>query len=201
MAGKSLICLAVIAASLVAVQGMSKPSFCKNYDCPPFDTQKVNGIERRTYGETKWVGTSKVASSSDSASNGMFMKLFKYIQGENSAGKKIKMTVPVATKVQSLGGGQYRYTMMFYIPEANPPTPNDDQLDIITLPARDVYVRTFHKWFFMATNSEYVDNADELRTSLDSNSATYDMGSYYQVGYTSPMWPLRKHHEVWLDSA
>ena len=51
------------------------------------------------------------------------------------------MTVPVATKVQALGGGQFRYTMMFYVPGANPPTPNDSDVEIITMPARDVYVR------------------------------------------------------------
>ena len=51
------------------------------------------------------------------------------------------MTVPVATKVQALGGGQFRYTMMFYVPGDNPPTPKDSDLQIITMPARDVYVR------------------------------------------------------------
>ena len=50
--------------------------------------QKFDGYELRSYGETKWVGTSKVSASSDNASNGMFMKLFQYIQGANSEGEK-----------------------------------------------------------------------------------------------------------------
>lgn len=201
MTGYSLITLAVVAASFVAVQCMSKPGFCRGYDCPPFDSQKFNGYERRSYGETKWVGTSVTAASSDSATNGMFMKLFRYIGGANSEGKKIKMTVPVATQVQALSGNQFRYTMMFYVPGNNPPTPTDGDVDIITLPARTVYVKTFYTWFIMADNSEYMNQAEELRSMLDGNSVAFDTSSYYQVGYTSPFWPIRKHHEVWLDSA
>ncbi|GFS18501.1 heme-binding protein 2-like [Elysia marginata] len=201
MAGNTILTLAVVAASLIAVQCMSKPSFCKSYDCPAFDSVKMNGFERRSYGATKWVGTSVVASSSDSATNGMFMKLFRYIGGANDREEKIAMTVPVATKVQALSGNQYRYTMMFYVPGSNPPTPNDNDLEIITIPARDVYVKTFYTYFMMAGNSKYTDEVDELRTTLDANSMNYDTSSYYQVGYTSPFWPIRKHHEVWLDSA
>ncbi|KAK3756883.1 hypothetical protein RRG08_027861 [Elysia crispata] len=142
MAGNILITLAVIAASLAAVQCMSKPNFCNSYDCPPFDSQRLNGFELRSYGETMWVGTSRVVSSTSSSSStsSMFQKLYRYIGGANSAGKRIKMTVPVATKVQALGGGQFRYTMMFYVPGANPPTPNDSDVEIIAMPARDVYV-------------------------------------------------------------
>ncbi|RUS87465.1 hypothetical protein EGW08_004781 [Elysia chlorotica] len=194
MTGKSLITLALVAASLVAAQGMSKPSFCMRYDCPAFDTQRLNGYELRSYGETKWVVTSAIGSTS-----GMFSKLFRYISGANSERQRIKMTAPVATKVQSVGGNQFRYTMMFYVPGDNPPTPTDSSVEIITLPARDVYVRTFYTWFFMASQSQYESEADELRSALDNNDAAFDLTSYYQISYSSPYWPLRKHQEIWLD--
>ncbi|GFN85389.1 heme-binding protein 2 [Plakobranchus ocellatus] len=200
MAGNGVIVLSVLAASLVLVNCQSKPEFCKSYDCPLFTSQSFNGYELRSYGPTTWVGTSRLASSSDSAVNGMFMKLFRYIGGDNAAGQKIKMTVPVLTKVEAVGGGQFRYTMLFYLTDNTPPAPTESGVEIITMPAKDVYVRTFYKWFFMADNNDYMNEADELRLSLDGNGASYAANSYYQTGYTSPWWPLRKHHEVWLDS-
>ena len=73
----------------------------------------------------------------------MFMRLFHYISGENVDKIKIKMTVPVATKVESVGN-KTRWTMLFFVPfkhQTSPPEPTNSKVSIVRLPKICVYVK------------------------------------------------------------
>ena len=43
--------------------------------------------EQRTYPAQKWVCSNKVVDSSESGSDGVFMRLFRYISGANQQGE------------------------------------------------------------------------------------------------------------------
>jgi len=191
--------LLAVCVSLAAAQ---KPNFCRQYDCPSYSTTTDNADWKlRAYDASSWVGFSKTASSVDKAADGMFMTLFRYIGGANADGAKISMTVPVATKITAVGGGNFRATMMFYLKTNSPPAPTESGVEIISMPAKNVYIRNFYTWFTMADSDRFLQEADSLRADLDAAGAAYDTSSYYQVGYASPWWPLKKYQEVWLDSA
>ena len=84
--------------------------------------------------------------SSENGDNGMFMKLFYYIQGNNNRGVSIEMTKPVSMKwtPQDPNMDSYEKEMCFYLDEAhqsNPPTPLDTEVYLVNRPPMNVYTR------------------------------------------------------------
>merc|ERR1712029_1086974 len=86
------------------MNGITDIIFGKEYDTPTYevlavhDTSKGQFEERRYLGETWWACNQRVISD-DSGDNGMFMKLFRYITGDNEGGNKISMTTPVSMQM------------------------------------------------------------------------------------------------------
>jgi hypothetical protein len=142
----------------------------------------------------------------------MFMKLFYYIGGENSAEQKIDMTVPVPKKIETLSNGDKRYTMSFYLAVPNPPTPTNPDVTLDITPANtQFYVRKYEVinptpfrrgWRSgPRRNCEYPEkfNAelDALKELLTRNGKAFNPDVLYVVGYNAP-WVRRKTCEIWL---
>ena len=98
----------------------TEPRFCHGLDCPPFTVEKSgDSYDVRVYpGGLKWTSTVVTGSSFDDAVSTGFMRLFRYIGGENERSEKIAMTAPVRVQVAP-GDGPFcdsNFTVSFFVP-------------------------------------------------------------------------------------
>jgi len=168
----------------------SKPAFCKSYDCPAFTSQALaDNVELRTYSPSTWASTS---NSGNRQKRGMFMKLFRYIQGDNVQDENIPMTVPVLTKVEPSST-----SMMFYMP-GSPPQPRQSDVSLVNMGTTAFYVHTFRTYGW-TSQGDYDEAAAELKAELTAQGRTWNQNVEYQVGYDSP-WTFFRHNEIWLET-
>jgi len=176
---------------LVVVHGQTSP--CGDNQCPTYESQAFDGYELRTYtGENKWATTTSPAGRRSTRQ--MFMRLFKYIGGENDRSEKIDMTVPVLTKKDMNGGSS---TMSFYLAIPSPPVPTNNEVVVEVKSNAQYYVRSFKqaRWAF---GRVYEREVAALKAAI-GDPTLYDNSAYYQVGYTSPMHIGMRHYEVWVE--
>ena len=136
--------------------------------------------------------------------NKAFMRLFRYISGDNDKKQKIPMTVPVISKKQHKSKSVFykaNVTMSFFIPtafQADPPVPTDDNVYIDNKSSFCVYVRSFSGWMW----SGKWWNLGKLKAALkkDGLGDAYRKDYYYTAGYNSPMeWRFwERHNEIWF---
>merc|ERR1712224_872270 len=91
---------------LVAIFGLfsmaaASPWFYHGLEGPSFTekNQTSSGLEIRSYPESYWTATTVTGKNMDSAGSEAFMRLFRYISGDNERNEKIEMTVPVLASV------------------------------------------------------------------------------------------------------
>lgn len=129
----------------------------------------------------------------------MFKQLFQYIEGNNVAGQKIDMTVPVLNSMA--GSGEMKdLVMSFYIPEkfqAAPPAPKDPQVYIETKKFC-AYVRSFGG--YVIRYSQINGQAMKLEKALkkDGLGESYKKSVTYYAGYDEPWAMSDRHNEVML---
>jgi len=169
-------------------ESWTKAGFCNSYDCPSYEIlDRTEDYEVRMYEPSVWVSTS-------SRSNFMnFMRLFRYISGNNQESRKIAMTVPVLKRVSTDNSPS---TMSFFVsPDQSPaPQPNGDSVSVDSMPGQIVYVRSFGGF---ASSKKYKDHSDALTAALPKD-AEYESGFYYTAGYNSPWQMNNRHNEVWF---
>jgi len=175
-----------------------KPKFCHDLNCPEFKViEETKDYQLREYSGSSWVTTSMTGVDYDSAGSRMFMKLFRYISGENDAKKKIEMTCPVIVRVIPGQGPtcENNFTMSFFnIPDVQPPTPTEDDVYISDLPKLRAYVRSFGGF---ASMKDWIKEAAELAATLPSD-AKYVKDFYYTGGYDAPFTLFNRHNEIWF---
>merc|ERR1712002_126018 len=118
-------------------------SYFANYESAPYDvTGTYAGFEQRQCPARKWVCTSQtVHIDDDDGEDGMFWKLFRYIQGNNNRNQNIDMTIPV-TREYTVNGPRKTYDMCFFLGDEhqdNPATPNDAQVVVRDRPLINIY--------------------------------------------------------------
>ncbi|XP_067684113.1 heme-binding protein 2-like isoform X1 [Haliotis asinina] len=176
------------------------PTFCHGLDCPRFKVLKsVKGeYEVREYSASQWVSTNSAGIDFAEASQTNFRRLYNYISGKNSAGKKIKMTAPVIIKIIPGPGPacESNFTMSFYVVKDNPPTPTDSKVFLQGFPSFRAYVRSFGG-YDMESIKPWLKEADKLRNFLNG-TYSYNTDYYYTAGYDSPFKILHRHNEVWF---
>ncbi|XP_072225618.1 heme-binding protein 2 [Leuresthes tenuis] len=182
------------------VGNSSQLEFCtETEECLLFDLVcETDKYEVRHYDSVKWISTDMTSYAMEFAAPRAFSRLFKYITGENEAGKKIQMTSPVIVKIpEKKFWERGAFTMSFLLPaehQMNPPKPNNDDVYINEMPEMNVYVLTYGGWMTsMADNRK----SDELSSALNSVNAKYTKGFHHAAGYNSPMTMFKRHNEVW----
>ena len=174
------------------------PDFCHDLDCPPFEiveTLPIKSVELRSYPPTTWVSTNTSGISYDKAVTDGFMRLFRYISGENMPQKKVAMTAPVIVEVVPGPGPTCGtdFIVSFYSPTPTPPEPSSKLVYIEQGEAAKYYVLTFGGW---ATEREVLKKAQELTDILTSLGRKFDASSFITAGYDSPFRLLRRHNEI-----
>lgn len=119
--------------------------------------REVDGVEIRRYGP-RIAAETAVARDEEPARNEGFRRLARYIFGANSASDKIAMTAPVAQQhsekiamtapVATQRAASGEWVIRFFMPSKYTldtlPTPNDDQVRLVTVPAETVAVLRFN---------------------------------------------------------
>jgi len=147
----------------------------------------------------------KFASSDDysKARTEGFMRLFRYISGDNVAKQKIEMTAPVLSQITP-GDGPLcasKLRISFFLPMAfqkdeAPPEPSSPLLYVSTIPETVFHVLQFSTPPPGPSGDTVVEKAAELASMLPSGS--YVGSPYYEAAYDPPFRLSKRHDEVWL---
>ena len=119
-----------------------------------------------------------------------FMRLFKYIQGENVKKKKIPMTAPVAVIIQP-GQGPFcknNFTVNFFVPfedQTDPAEPTNKDVFISTQPKFCAYVISYGGYSNIDDIQKYSEELDEALVK-DGLGDTYRKDIFFYAGYDSP---------------
>lgn len=182
------------------VKGVNKPKFCNGLDCPPFEVkEKTEEYELREYAASHWVTTALTGIEYKPAQYQMFMKLFRYISGNNADQKKIAMTCPVIVRIIPGQGPacESNFTMSFYVSpsEGTPSAPSDPTVSISKLPALQAYAAEFSGF---ANEEKYIEHATALGKALDKAGKKFEKAYFYTAGYDAPFKLFNRHNEVWM---
>ncbi|XP_078505086.1 heme-binding protein 2-like [Lissotriton helveticus] len=174
------------------------PRFCRSRDCPKYElVKKYDTFEERNYESSRWVSTLVEGKSYSHAIVEGFWRLFHYIDGKNSAGIKIPMTVPVLSRVNPVGVKNVSdITMSFFVPFAvdDPPTPTNPEVYLSSTPAQTVYVKSFGGYAF---KSDFVEMAEKLSQDLNTLGKPFQKDFFITAGYDAPFMLFNRHNEVW----
>ncbi|KAK7116250.1 heme-binding protein 2-like [Littorina saxatilis] len=195
--------LSLVGVALSLAIPSNLPVFCHKLDCPQFTVvENTTDYELRHYDQTSWVSIRKEAANLDIVRRDMFMTLFHYIDGENADQVKIPMTAPVLTTVEHGAGPNCasNFTMHFMLPHAQwaaPIKPTNSQVNIVTLPAMDVYVKSFPGY---ASDEDFISMAVELYKNLATNNkhTNVDKKQYNEASYDGPYQFADRHNEIWI---
>jgi len=151
------------------------------------------GYELIEYPEQKWTSTKMSGEGDGPKNNSMFWKLFGYIDGKNSTGDKISMTVPVMISNQKEENKMKR-EMQFFIPskfQDSPPDPNDESVEVITRPPMIMYSK------FLPGKPNFDQEAEKFRAELEKDGHTdADFSIFYSAGWDSPFKLLNRRNEI-----
>ncbi|QDZ21613.1 SOUL heme-binding protein [Chloropicon primus] len=176
------------------------PWFYHGLEGPAFTEKNASGIEVRAYPESYWTATTVTGENMDKALSEGFMRLFRYISGENEEKQKVPMTVPVMTTVTP-GAGPFceeNFTIHFYVPKEfqdNPPKPSDPRVENVVLPPVTVAVASYPGW---NDEKEVISNGKALFQALRSANIPFDAETFFTAGYDSPFRLIDRHNEVWV---
>ena len=127
-----------IAESALSIVGIRVGTEEPHYISTPID----DGVELRRYGP-RIAAETTVAADEDRARNIGFRRLANYIFGGNHRDEAISMTAPVGQSRTS----DDRWTIRFFMPSKwtmdTLPTPDDDNVALVTVPGETVAVLRF----------------------------------------------------------
>ena len=205
------------ASETLSEKASGEPWFCHNLDCPPFAVEaKGDSYDVRVYpAGLRWTSTVVTGSSFDDAVSTGFMRLFRYISGENETGEKIKMTAPVRVEVAP-GDGPFcdsNFTVSFFVPFEDG-SGDDTANDRWKRKQRDVPFPTDASVFesedevdlrvFVSTFGGYSDakktrrEAVRLAERVKRDGVAVTAERYFYAGYDSPFRAIDRHNEVWM---
>jgi SOUL heme-binding protein len=144
-----------IAESVLSIAGIRVGTEEPHY----LSTRLIDGVDIRTYGP-RLAAETTVTADEDGARNIGFRRLARYIFGANHRDQQISMTAPVAQQTGNKGDdiamtapvaqsrtSDDRWTIRFFMPSKwtmeTLPTPDDDDVALVTVPGETVAVLRF----------------------------------------------------------
>lgn len=179
-----------------------QPDFCKGLECPKFTVLKTlpDGIELRRYEGASWASTTANTNDMDSTMRSGFMRLFRYISGDNTAGQRISMTAPVLTTARpgSMTVAFYQPSSLQGAAASSAPKPTAADVALTSTPKMDVWVMPYGGYSNGETAKQ---KAKELQDKLTKAKETFDAsGEYFVAGYDSPMTVIGRRNEIWIPA-
>ncbi|MFM8598474.1 MAG: SOUL family heme-binding protein [Mycobacterium sp.] len=184
--------------SIVGIRHTEEPSFTVQ--------RTVDGVQIRRYGP-RLAAETVIDADEEPARNEGFRRLARYIFGGNKAKTKIAMTAPVAQQqgekiamtapVAAQRGAGDQWVIRFFMPAGNTldtlPTPDDERVHLVEVPAETVAVLRFSG---LATPSAVAAHTDDLLTILRTHGlkpAAEPVTWFYDPPWTIP---FRRRNEV-----
>jgi len=176
---------------------------CAETECPKFTVLNTTGCGyiARSLEAAQWVGTDMADAEDQKEYMSAFWRLFGYINGGNSAGTKIPMTVPVLN-LFTMDPTTYAITsskMYFYLPadiQGSAPTPNDDDVYIMNMAAQIAYSRALggnspskERWTKYFTN---------LYRALEMDGVAIDTTTFATAGFTRPYFGRQRQEAMYF---
>ena len=130
-----------------------------------------------------------------------FMRLFDYIEGNNTKKQKIPMTAPVAVIIQP-GQGPFcknNFTINFFVPfedQTNPAPPTDKDVFISTQNKFCAYVIVYGGFSNINAIQKYSEELEEALVK-DGLGDTFRKDIFFFAGYDSPFRVFDRHNEIW----
>jgi len=184
---------------------LNAPWFCHDLDCPAFtveDEDVAPDIELRSYPAAQWVSTNITDARYDEASRSGFLKLYKYISGDNEGGKQIEMTAPI--KVHVIPGAspeiKDQFKVSFFVPmslQGSAPKPNDAKVYLVDTQAGKYFVYSYPGFTY---ESKVMDKLYTALEGLNKTDYKYDASSFFTASYDSPIRLINRHNEVWIPA-
>ena len=189
--------------SIVGVRsGTEEPSFTVE--------RKIGDVEIRRYGPRVAAQTA-ISADEEAARNEGFRRLARYIFGGNTAKTKIAMTAPVSQEqgkgksekiamtapVAAERGAGGQWVIRFFMPSKHTlkslPTPNDDRVELVTVPAETVAVLRFSGNY---TPQVVATRSKQLMSTL--HGAGIEPDGEPVAWFYDPPWtiPFRRRNEV-----
>jgi len=154
------------------------------YESAPFTVVEKDGdVELRDYPQLTVARTAGKGAEAD----GAFMKLFRYIQGDNTGGAKIEMTTPVFME-----RGEKSTEMSFVLPKAvadsGAPAPKATEVTVSKRPAGRYAVLRFSGSRSQANEQEALGKLREWMKARDLKEMGAPTFAYFDPPWTpSPM--------------
>lgn len=160
-----------------------------------YETQKYTLIEKSDDFEIRYYPKSlKAKVISETNSNNNFMKLFRYISGNNQTNGKIAMTTPVYTNSDSTGN-----SMEFVLPSKfdlnSIYKPNDGDVKIIE--SKSGYFASL-KYGGYSSSSKVESYTKKLYNTLNDKNIEY-IGKPSYVSYNSPYKFFNRRNEIIIE--
>jgi len=185
--------------SIVGIRsGTAEPSFTVE--------RSVGSIEIRRY-ELRIAAETTIDADEEKARSEGFRRLAGYIFGGNTTKTKITMTAPVSQQqsekiamtapVAAQRDASGQWVIRFFMPAEDTmdtlPTPNDDRVRLVTVPAERVAVLKFSG---TASLDAIASRTDELLNTLRDNNITTTSTPF--TWFYDPPWtlPFRRRNEV-----
>jgi hypothetical protein len=175
--------------------------------------RSFGGVEIRRY-ESRIAAETTIDADEEKARSEGFRRLAGYIFGGNTTKTKIAMTAPVSQQqsekiamtapVAAQRDASGKWVIRFFMPAEHTmdtlPTPNDDRVRLVTVPAERVAVLRFSG---IANPETVASHTDELLNTLHSNNIQAKGEPF--TWFYDPPWtlPFRRRNEaaVSLDAA
>ncbi|CAH2253183.1 Hypothetical predicted protein [Pelobates cultripes] len=196
----SLLCVWGAVRAEDTSDGYKAPEFCRKSECPKYQlVKKYDTFELRAYEATKWITTPLEVDVFGIGIYKSFRRLSDYINGENSEGLTIKMTVPVRIYIPFITPPAKNATMSLFVPSAleNPPLPKSTDVHLESFPPISVYVKSFGGY---AMNSDYEKKAKILSKELTDLALQFDNTFGTAAAYNDPLTFFKRHNEVWFTA-
>ena len=185
--------------SIVGIRsGTEEPSFTVE--------RRIGDVEIRCYGP-RIAAQTAITADEEAARNEGFRRLARYIFGGNQgktkiamtapvaqeSGQKIAMTAPVATERGTGGEWVIRFFMPSQYSLDSLPTPDDERVELVTVPAETVAVLRFSG---IASTSAITERTEQLLLTL--RDAGVEPKSDPFTWFYDPPWtvPFRRRNEV-----